>query len=197
MSRMNINGCIGDLTPFPGCGQIVVSHNVFLPPEHRGQGKVGKAHKERLNVMRDLGYDYALATVLRSNEKERAILASNGWRILSAFQSTRSLEDILIYGRQIEKKNDRSVAQPVGAEYYDHVDQRQQFQNVDREDGDVFCSGCSMNILICECKKTDLEPTDKDGFPIPYTNCKGKTSGEIYDAETAIHEEIQRVRQET
>lgn len=176
MSRMNINGCIGDLTPFPGCGQIVVSHNVFLPPEYRGQGHGGKAHKERLNVMHNLGYDYALATVISTNERERAILVSNGWRIIADFNSSRSGEFILIYGRRIEKKHDRSIVQPVGAEYYDHDDmrdsideasQRQQFQNV----------------------PCDVEYCHHDRWS---TDCKRRV-----DSETAIHEEIQRVRQET
>lgn len=117
--RINLDGCIGELTTLPGCTQIVVSHSVFLPKNKRGLGKGSKAHSARLAYMEDLGYDYAICTVDATNTAEISILEKNGWNKLSSFLSSKTNHLVLLYGRQIP-----SSEQVLNRQF-------QQFQNID------------------------------------------------------------------
>lgn len=89
----------GELTSLPGSSQIVVSHDVFIPPAMRGNGAGTLAHAARCQVMRDLGYDYALCTINGANTPQARILDKAGWRVLDAFQSTKTEHQVVIYGK--------------------------------------------------------------------------------------------------
>ncbi len=97
--RVKAGVSYGELTSLPGTSQIVVSHDVFIPPSQRGAGAGTLAHAVRCQMMRDLGYDYALCAINGANTPQVRILDKAGWRVLDAFQSTKTEHQVVIYGR--------------------------------------------------------------------------------------------------
>src|SRR4051812_16307854 len=67
------------LSPFPGCCGLVVSHGSWLMTDKRGLGLGQYFHQERLSLMKVLGYSCGIATVVKGNTAETAILNKNGW----------------------------------------------------------------------------------------------------------------------
>ena len=96
------HGCF-ELEGLPGCRQIVVSTNAFIEEEYRGKGNGNKAHQSRLQLMRELRYDYAICTVVSTNEAQRHILASNGWKKLDEFKSRVTKNTVELWSRKIER----------------------------------------------------------------------------------------------
>jgi hypothetical protein len=90
-----------ELNPFPGCNQIVVSNHSFIKPHLRGQGKGHYEHQLRLSKMYQMGYDYAICTVVGCNEAQIRILKKNGWTNLDTFQNRETGNTIQIWGRHI------------------------------------------------------------------------------------------------
>jgi L-amino acid N-acyltransferase YncA len=88
--RTNINGVVGEISDMPGCPQVAVSHYVFMKDGEKGQGSGQKAHRERLRIMKDLGYDHAICTVVNSNEVEKHILDKQGWKRVDFFTSSKT-----------------------------------------------------------------------------------------------------------
>lgn len=90
-----------ELNSFPGCNQIVVSNHSFVKPELRGMGLGKQIHQERLDLMKELGYDYALCTVKADNIAQISILVKNQWKFLDSFHNKETGHDVLIYGRKV------------------------------------------------------------------------------------------------
>ena len=90
-----------DLTPLPGCPQVIVSTHVFIHPQFRGQGHGKIQHEARLKEMVRLGYDYALCTVRSDNEPQLRILARQSWKALDSFNNTVSGHHVMIFGRSL------------------------------------------------------------------------------------------------
>ena len=88
----------GTLTDFPGCGQIVVSHGVFIPKERRGMGFGKESNQNRQYAARMAGYDYMLCTVATDNFVQQKILQDTGWRYLDRFGSSRTDHCVEIWG---------------------------------------------------------------------------------------------------
>lgn len=76
-----------ELNTLPGCSQVCVSNNAFVYEAFRGKGLGSKNHKLRLKRMKELGYDAAIATVVKGNVREEKILMANGWREVFEFKS--------------------------------------------------------------------------------------------------------------
>lgn len=79
--------CIGDkvvgryeLTNMPGCAKIGISHGLVIHPEHRGKGYATKAHAERLEQAKKLGYRYLMATIVEGNKPQMHLLRKFKWR---------------------------------------------------------------------------------------------------------------------
>lgn len=91
------------LSPLPGCCGVVVSHDSSLKEEFRGKGLGDFFHKERLDLIQDLGYSCALATVQVDNDAEKHILEKNGWLRLHIFKNSRTGNWIEIWCRNTEE----------------------------------------------------------------------------------------------
>ena len=87
------------LSPLPGCCGVVVSHDSYLHTNYRGVGLGDFFHKERLQLMKDLGYSCSLATVQANNEAEKKILWNNGWKKVHEFTNSRTSNLIEIWVR--------------------------------------------------------------------------------------------------
>jgi RimJ/RimL family protein N-acetyltransferase len=104
--RMNIEDVIGELTSLPGCSQVVVSHSVYVPKDHRGNGVGTKANLERQRIVFDeFGYDMMICTVDRENVAQRHLLASTGWKLCEAFDSRKTGHTVELWSC-VRKRND-------------------------------------------------------------------------------------------
>lgn len=89
--RQNINGVIGEIDSLPGCTQIAVSHSVFLPVHHRGDGLGTEANKMRQRIaFEELGYDMMMCTIDSENKVQQRILTKNRWMCLTSFKSRKT-----------------------------------------------------------------------------------------------------------
>ncbi|TXH41957.1 MAG: hypothetical protein E6Q97_36520 [Desulfurellales bacterium] len=91
------------LDNLPGCSQVCVSHDLFFESEHRGKGNGKRRHTDRLDAIKELGYDYALCTVDLKNAAQIRILTEAGWQCLAGFISSKTGNHVRIYGRRIEQ----------------------------------------------------------------------------------------------
>ena len=90
-----------NLTPLPGCQQVVISHGVFTEVSQRNKGYGKKDHASRLGTMRALMYDCAICTVDETNAAEIHILVSNGWHKVHTFTSRATGHVLGIWVRNI------------------------------------------------------------------------------------------------
>lgn len=96
------DGGFFELNPFPGCNQIVVSNHSWIPPEKRGKGAGTSTHFKRLNLMRKLGYDYAICTVKSDNIPQIKILERAGWKRLDGFLNRETKNNVIIFGKGLQ-----------------------------------------------------------------------------------------------
>jgi len=124
--RLNHDGVISHIDSLPGSQQIAVFNYVFLKANLRGKGKGNAAHKKRLQTAKDLGYDYALCTVVGNNAVELHILQSNGWTKLSQFTSSKTNHDVQLWGK--------NLAPPIFAdlEARAYVEQEKMFETLEK-----------------------------------------------------------------
>lgn len=99
--RYNHNGVISEITSLPGCDQIAVFHNTWVPKKDQHFGRGSAAHIDRLVEARQLGYDFAICTVVHTNTAERAILHKNGWKLFTHFHSSKTGSDVELWGKYI------------------------------------------------------------------------------------------------
>lgn len=97
--RQNILGVVGELDSLPGCSQVAVSHGVFLPIHHRGDGLGTDANKERQRIaFEELNYDMMICTIDGNNGAQRHILCKNGWKLLTEFNSRKTGHVVEVWG---------------------------------------------------------------------------------------------------
>ena len=89
------------LSPFPDCCGLVISHDAWLDKDNRGLGLGTYFHKERLKLMKDLGYSCGICTVLKDNIIERHVLGQNGWKKIHEFKNKRTGNDLEIWVKDI------------------------------------------------------------------------------------------------
>lgn len=94
---------VAELTSFPGCAQIAVSHNAFTLPKYRGQGKGLGSHISRLRIAKDMGYDYMLCTVKADNIAQIKILKNAQWTKLAAFESSYTTNVVELWGKSLTR----------------------------------------------------------------------------------------------
>lgn len=89
------------LSPLPGCCGVVVSHNAYVSCNVEGYGLGDYFHKERLGLMKDLGYSCSLCTVTGQNEKQKHILTKNGWNKVDEFVNSRTKNTVEIWTKHL------------------------------------------------------------------------------------------------
>jgi L-amino acid N-acyltransferase YncA len=93
------DGVLSHLTTVAGCPAMVISHGTIVPVDKRGKGHGTRAHRERLEEMRNMGYNYAICTVAASNEAQVKILESHGWLCIAGFPNNHTGNDVRLYGK--------------------------------------------------------------------------------------------------
>lgn len=180
MMRFNTEGVISEVSDMPGCAQVAVSHYVWLPKGERGRGVGSAVHALRMEKLIELGYDYVLCTVESTNEAQIKILRKGGWEPLADFISAKTGHHVIIAGKLLGERGPSDIPVDDLLHHDRFVAQKQQFQNVpsDVEERMAKCTVNCEEYPPCKCKE-------------------GCSEHERCDAETAIHEEMQRVRKET
>lgn len=92
-----------ELNHFPGCNQLVVSNHSCVFPENRGKGMGQELSEEKISVAKELGFDYMIATVVGSNERQLKIMKNNGWTQLDSFFNRESGNQVFIFGRRLSE----------------------------------------------------------------------------------------------
>ena len=91
-----------DINAFPGCNQVAVSNHAFIVPSERKKGYGTRFHKERLDQMVEMGYDYSLCTVKDNNTFQLLILEGAGWDHLSTFRNSETGSMVQLWGRKLK-----------------------------------------------------------------------------------------------
>jgi hypothetical protein len=102
-----------EVDSLPGCSQIAVMHSAFIPLEDRKKGKGGTRHRERLAILRSLGYDAALCTVDLNNKPQLKILKKCGWIHLSTFKSQKTGHKVGVFVRGLGQIIEQSKGFPL------------------------------------------------------------------------------------
>lgn len=92
-----------ELNHFPGCNQIVISNHSCIYPEYRERGFGRLLAKEKIEVARQDGYDYMIATVVSTNTAQLKIMEKNGWTLLDTFFNRESGNEVNIFGRRLSE----------------------------------------------------------------------------------------------
>ena len=90
-----------EINAFPGCASMCVFNHVYLKPEYRGLGLGKAAHKQRLEMARDLGYDCAICTVKSDNMVETTVLIRAKWKFARHFYNHETANMVSIYTRDL------------------------------------------------------------------------------------------------
>lgn len=92
-----------ELNVFPGCNQLVVSNHSCIYPEYRGKGLGAELAQEKIEVAKEDGFDYMIATVLSTNTAQLKIMEKNGWIKLDTFFNRESGNEVNIFGRRLSE----------------------------------------------------------------------------------------------
>lgn len=99
--RQSFLGVVGELDSLPGCGQIAISHGVFVPLSHRNKGLGRMAHEQRLVEARRLGYQVVICTVDGANEPQLKLLKDFGWEFNFEFQSKKTGHMVQLWSKSL------------------------------------------------------------------------------------------------
>lgn len=89
------------LAPMPGCCGIVVSTGAWIHPFFQGKGLGDYFHKERVNLMKDLGYSCGMCTVTSENKTQIHILEKNNWKQVHSFENKRTGNIVQIWVKDL------------------------------------------------------------------------------------------------
>lgn len=87
-----------EIDSVPGQPQLAHCHSLFVRPEHRGKGHGLKLKLEQMQVLSGLGYDMGTCTVDAANTRQRSILKSAGWSLLSEFTNRKTGSTTQLWG---------------------------------------------------------------------------------------------------
>lgn len=104
-----------ELTSFPGCNQLVVSHHALIYPDQRGKGIGTTEHNARLEAIKELGFDCAICTVRAGNDHQRRILTKAGWSNVFDFVSSETNNKIEIWAKRINERTQDSKCSSEGS----------------------------------------------------------------------------------
>jgi hypothetical protein len=90
-----------EIDSVPSQPQVAHCHAFFVQKGLRGRG-LAHTLKTHQNVMlAALGYDYATCTVCASNVAQQRVLARAGWVRIASFTSSKTGEEVEIWGREV------------------------------------------------------------------------------------------------
>lgn len=102
MSRFSVGSGAFEVDSLPSQPQVAICHGFFVAPSARGQGFSHQLKKAQAEILKGLAYDYAICTVMASNEAQKRVLEKAGWAPLAGFYSARQDAQIEIWGAEVK-----------------------------------------------------------------------------------------------
>lgn len=87
-----------------GCRGILISHNMLVSPQYRGQGIAKKLQPIKERVARDLQVSVLLATVRDDNLAEKAVIKD--WQHLDTFTNIKTGNAVGIHIKKVKPETD-------------------------------------------------------------------------------------------
>ena len=100
MTRFAAEDGAFEIDSLPSQCQVAICHGFYVKPDSRGQGLAHALKQYQNDCIKDLGYNYAICTVVAANMAQKRVLARQGWVKLTDFRSERQDEDVEIWGHQ-------------------------------------------------------------------------------------------------
>lgn len=91
-----------ELHSLPGCNQLVVSNHVFIKPDRRGLGLGTLEAHDRIQLAKDMGYDYMICTVVQDNVPQLRIMEKLAWVKLAEWRNSVTDNMVGIYGHDLD-----------------------------------------------------------------------------------------------
>lgn len=95
-----------EIDSVPAQPQVAHCHGFFVHRHLRGKGMAHRLKTQQMGTLFRLGYDFATCTVCASNAAQKKVLARAGWRSLASFVSSKTGEQVELWGRAVR---DRSI----------------------------------------------------------------------------------------
>ncbi|EXI76539.1 MAG TPA: N-acetyltransferase [Candidatus Accumulibacter phosphatis] len=90
-----------EIDSVPSQPQVAHCHGFFVHNDRRGRGLAHDLKTHQNLMLSRLGYDFATCTVCRSNDRQKKVLARAGWRSLASFVSSKTGEQVELWGYEI------------------------------------------------------------------------------------------------
>ena len=87
-----------EIESVPSQPQVAHCHGVFVHRHLRGHGMAHRLKTQQMGTLSRLGYDFATCTVCASNAAQKKVLARAGWRSLASFVSSKTGEQVELWG---------------------------------------------------------------------------------------------------
>lgn len=98
MTRFAAKDGAFEIDSLPSQCQVAICHGFYIKPDSRGQGAAHTLKQYQNDCIKDLGYNYAICTVLASNYAQKSVLKNQGWIKLADFCSDRQNETVELWG---------------------------------------------------------------------------------------------------
>ena len=92
-----------EIDSLPSQPQVAHCHAFFVPVGLRGQKLAHLLKKHQNEVLAKLHYDFATCTVCSSNAAQKRVLARAGWARLASFTSSKTGEEVELWGWAVAK----------------------------------------------------------------------------------------------
>ena len=103
MTRYAYGPAAFEIDSLPSQCQVAICHGFFVAPESRGMGHAHLAKQEQAEILKGLAYDYAICTVVSSNQAQKRVLEKAGWECIAEFVSRRQDEHVEIWGFEVNQ----------------------------------------------------------------------------------------------
>ena len=98
-----------EIESVPSQPQMAHCHGFFVPTHLRGQGNAHALKENQNRMLAALGYDFAICTVCGSNTAQKKVLSRAGWEMLTAFDSSKTGEEVELWGWRVKKQEGLSL----------------------------------------------------------------------------------------
>lgn len=92
-----------EIDSLPSQPQVANCHAFFVQKDLRGQGQAHALKTHQNMMLAALGYDFATCTVCSSNAAQKRVLTRAGWARLASFVSSKTGEEVELWGLAVEK----------------------------------------------------------------------------------------------
>ncbi|MDD2978272.1 GNAT family protein [Aquabacterium sp.] len=103
MTRYAVGPAAFEIDSLPSQCQVAICHGFFVDPAARGKGHSHQAKRAQTEVLKGLAYDYAICTVVSSNQAQKRVLEKAGWECVAEFVSRRQDEHVEIWGFEVNQ----------------------------------------------------------------------------------------------